>query len=106
MAATPAASAYNDEMGRDTVSRRFLVRGRVQGVGYRYFVERRANELGLNGYARNLEDGAVEVYALGPLRTVAELARALRQGPMWSDVRAVEEIDVPPEVCSGFQIRY
>jgi acylphosphatase len=93
-------------MGRDTVSRRFLVRGRVQGVGYRYFVERRANELGLKGYTRNLEDGNVEVYALGLRVRVNELARELRRGPAWSDVRGVEEFDVPPEECSGFQIRY
>ncbi len=80
---TAAASAYNDEVARDTVARRFFVRGRVQGVGFRYFVERHAGELGVTGYARNLDDGRVEVYAAGPRNAVDELARMLRQGPRW-----------------------
>jgi acylphosphatase len=101
---TPAASVYNDEVARDTVARRFFVRGRVQGVGFRYFVERHAGELGVTGYARNLDDGRVEVYAAGPRNAVTELARMLRQGPRWSDVRGVEELDAGPESRSGFRI--
>ena len=49
-----------------TSARRYFVRGRVQGVGFRYFVERAAAELKLTGYTRNLDDGRVEVYAAGP----------------------------------------
>jgi acylphosphatase len=46
----------------------------------------------------------VEVYAAGPRDAVTELARMLRQGPRWSDVRGVEELDAGPENCSGFRI--
>ncbi len=92
-------------MGRERVSRRFFVRGRVQGVGFRYFVERHAGALGLDGYARNLEDGRVEVYAAGPAEAVTQLAQMLRQGPRWSSVNGVDETDAPPESGSGFYIR-
>ncbi|MBI4875987.1 MAG: acylphosphatase [Acidobacteria bacterium] len=92
-------------MGRETVARRFFVSGRVQGVGYRYFVERHAGQLGLDGYARNLDDGRVEVYTAGSRETVNELARLLRQGPRWSDVREVQELEAPAERCHGFRIR-
>ena len=81
------------------------MRGRVQGVGFRYFAERHARELGVTGYARNLDDGRVEVYAAGPRDAVTELARMLGQGPRWSDVRGVEELDAGPENCSGFRIK-
>jgi acylphosphatase len=92
-------------VGRERVSRRFFVRGRVQGVGFRYFVERHAGALRLDGYARNLEDGRVEVYAAGPAEAVTQLARMLRQGPRWSNVSGVDEMDAPPESASGFYIR-
>jgi acylphosphatase len=67
------------------------VRGRVQGVGYRNFAQRTATELGLKGYARNLDDGRVEIYAIGPVATLEEFAGRLHRGPQWSDVRGVEE---------------
>jgi acylphosphatase len=72
-------------------ARRWFVSGRVQGVGYRYFAQRAATALELSGYARNLDDGRVEVYAVGPPKKLDELAGSLRQGPRWSDVRGVEE---------------
>ena len=78
--------------------------GRVQGVGYRYFVERHAGTLRIDGYARNLDDGRVEVYAAGPRDAVVELARLLGQGPRWSDVRGVDEREAAPEDCHGFRI--
>ena len=56
---TKSAGSAND-------ARRWFIRGRVQGVGYRNFAQRAAVELGLTGYARNLDDGRVEVYAVGP----------------------------------------
>ncbi len=61
--------------------------------------------LGLRGYARNLEDGRVEVYATGRPEAVTHLSRLLRQGPRWSNVHGVEETDAPLESCSGFDIR-
>ncbi len=85
-------------------ARRFIVRGRVQGVGYRYFVERIADELGLTGYARNLDDGGVEVYAVGSPEDIAELGGYLWKGPRWAEVQGVEERDAAVTEYSGFHI--
>lgn len=86
------------------MARRYFVRGRVQGVGFRYFVERAAGELGVTGYTRNLDDGRVEVYAIAPAETLTELEGRLWKGPRWSDVRGVEVLEASPERCSGFRI--
>ena len=86
------------------IARRYLVRGRVQGVGYRYFVERVAQELGLTGYAKNLEDGRVEVHVMGPAELVSELSGHLWKGPRWADVRGVDEQEAPVMKCLGFHI--
>jgi acylphosphatase len=85
-------------------ARRYLVRGRVQGVGYRYFVERAAGQLGLTGYAKNLDDGSVEVYAAGDPGSLAELNGYLWKGPRWSDVRGVEEQEASVVKYAGFRI--
>ncbi|MFB3778578.1 MAG: acylphosphatase [Bryobacteraceae bacterium] len=85
-------------------ARRYLVRGRVQGVGYRYFVERIAGQLGLTGYAKNLDDGSVEVYAVGSLEALQELNGHLWKGPRWSDVRGVQELEAPVVQYVGFRI--
>ena len=89
------------------VARRWFVRGRVQGVGFRYFVERSAQQLGLSGYARNLDDGRVEVYAAGAPEKIEQLAGLLRVGPRWADVRGVEETVASVEggLGGGFEIR-
>jgi acylphosphatase len=86
-------------------ARRWFVHGRVQGVGFRYFVEHAAAELGLTGYARNLDDGGVEVYACGAAEKLAELAGKLRVGPRWSDVRGVDEQEAAVERWGSFEIR-
>ena len=62
-------------------ARRFIVRGRVQGVGFRWYVHREASELDLRGWVRNTEDGDVEVVAHGEEADLAELRASLRQGP-------------------------
>lgn len=85
-------------------ARRWLIRGRVQGVGYRAFAQRAAQALGLTGYARNLDDGRVEVYAAGPAGKLAELAPLLYRGPRWAEVRGVEEQDAAVETSSYFRI--
>jgi len=59
----------------------FLIRGRVQGVGFRWFVHREASELDLRGWVRNTEDGDVEVVAAGSPDDLAELRSSLRRGP-------------------------
>jgi len=64
----------------------FLIRGRVQGVGFRWFVQREASELGLRGWVRNTEDGDVEVLAAGDAEDLNELRTSLRRGPRGSRV--------------------
>lgn len=92
-------------MGRKEMeARRWLIRGRVQGVGYRYFAQRAATELGLKGYARNLDDGRVEVYAAGPAEKLSDLAGMLHRGPRWADVRGVEEQEAAVREYGSFQI--
>ncbi len=85
-------------------AKRWFVRGRVQGVGFRYFAQNAASALGLCGYARNLDDGRVEVYAIGPEDKLSKMAGMLHTGPRWSDVRGVEEQDAAVERCSEFLI--
>jgi acylphosphatase len=64
----------------------FLIQGRVQGVGFRWFVHREASELDLRGWVRNTEDGDVEVLASGSPEELAELRASLRRGPRGSRV--------------------
>ena len=67
-----------------------VVRGDVQGVGFRYFVQRRAQQLGLTGWVRNNEDGSVELVAEGGRDQLEELKRALQEGPRMARVSRVE----------------
>ena len=92
-------------MSVDLTARRFVVRGRVQGVGYRYFAQNAAAEWKVSGYARNLEDGTVEVYATGTAGQLSEFAGILRTGPRFSDVRSVEVEEAALEIHQGFRIR-
>ena len=85
-------------------ARRWLIGGRVQGVGFRYFAQRAAATLGLCGYARNLDDGRVEVYAVGPEDKLAELGGNLRMGPRWANVRTVDEEEAAVRNCDSFEI--
>src|ERR1041385_2083045 len=106
------------------VALRFLVYGRVQGVGFRWFVLREAERRGLRGFARNLRDGSVEVIAAGTPQALEELARApqpgpgparrrgggpgaLQQGPAHAQVERVERSEVPHEleIPNDFDIR-
>lgn len=86
---------------------RFVVRGHVQGVGFRWYVWRHAERLGLRGFARNLPDGSVEVVAAGAPSAVAELERALARGPALARVARVEKSEIPHEdtIPNTFEIR-
>jgi acylphosphatase len=90
-------------------ARKFIVRGRVQGVGFRWFVEREASALGLAGWVRNREDSTVELVAVGDEDKLARLRERLEEGPRASRVDAVDESDATPEDTAGslksFQIQ-
>ena len=77
-------------------ARRFVVRGRVQGVGFRWFVEREAHLLGIAGWVRNNSDGSVEVLAMGTRDQLAGLRSRLQQGPRAARVDNVEESESQP----------
>ncbi len=68
---------------------RYLAQGIVQGVGYRYFVQRNAEAIGLAGWVRNLSDGSVEVYAVGTGEELARFEAALRHGPRHAEVTSL-----------------
>ncbi len=86
---------------------RWLIRGRVQGVGFRWFVLRRAEELGVTGWAYNRSDGQVEVVGEGPTEALAQFEKSLRSGPRFSRVENVEKTNIPHEVIDvkSFTIR-
>jgi acylphosphatase len=77
-------------------ARRFVVRGRVQGVGFRWFVEREAKTLGIAGWVRNNPDSSVEVLAMGTRDQLAGLRSRLKQGPRAARVDNVEESEAKP----------
>ena len=85
----------------------FLVKGRVQGVGFRWFVHREAAELGLRGWVRNTDAGEVEVVAAGDAAMIAELRVEVRKGSRGSRVDAVIEhelTDAEGESLGAFEI--
>jgi acylphosphatase len=92
-AASPAA--YNCAFVPIRIARRFTVRGRVQGVGFRAFAERAALREGVVGWVGNREDGAVEALAEGEADAVAAFERALRAGPRGARVTQVSALDEP-----------
>jgi acylphosphatase len=88
------------------VARHFLVSGRVQRVGFRYFVYEAACAEGVVGWVRNLPDGTVEVFAEGEADSIERLDRALRRGPFGARVDNVETDILPPTGRQlGFLVR-
>jgi acylphosphatase len=87
-------------------ARRFLVRGRVQGVGFRWFVEREAHILKLTGWVRNNPDGTVEVLAMGTRDHLDTLLSRLQEGPRAARVDDVQASDAEPIAgVTSFQVR-
>ena len=84
----------------ETVVRRVRIRGRVQGVGFRAFVEYTAQDHGLAGWVRNRRDGSVEAVFAGAPEAIAAIIAACRRGPRGSRVEAVEESDAAPDVLA------
>ena len=87
-------------------TRKYLITGKVQGVGYRYFVSRVARDLHLSGWVRNLPDGGVEAYVTGPAVKLKALEGELRIGPPRAEVRSVAGEDAVVDAkIEGFHIR-
>jgi len=84
------------------------VSGIVQGVGFRYFTQNAAERLHLSGYAKNLPDGRVEVYAIGTPEHLAKLRSALERGPWGASVSEVreEQAAIDPDYANVFVITY
>ncbi|HEU5458658.1 MAG TPA: acylphosphatase [Terracidiphilus sp.] len=82
----------------------FLIQGRVQGVGFRWFVHREARELELRGWVRNTEDGEVEVVATGTAEDLDELRTSLRKGPRGSRVDRVIEHHLDEKEGEGLEV--
>ena len=77
------------------VARKYKISGRVQGVGYRFFAGRVANQLGITGYVKNCWDDSVEVYALGDEVALEEFKRQLAEGPRSARVTGIQETHGP-----------
>jgi acylphosphatase len=89
------------------VARKFLIRGQVQGVGFRYFAQRSAARHQVRGYVRNLEDGRVEALVQGAERAVEAFKHDMAAGPTYSSVEDVEEIVLEPDrAFSNFRIEH
>jgi acylphosphatase len=87
-------------------ARRYLVSGRVQGVGFRFFVESAAVREGLHGWVRNLPDGRVEIAAEGDGEALERFERHVRHGPPGARVEDVEiDDEMPSGRTTGFAIR-
>jgi acylphosphatase len=88
----------------DLETRRYVITGRVQGVGFRWFVEREAAQLGIAGWVRNREDGSVEVMATGSREQQRALRTRLQQGPRAARVDQVQESTAPFLDTQSFRI--
>lgn len=87
------------------IARRFLISGRVQGVGYRFFAQRSSAKHQVRGYVKNLEDGRVEALAEGDAKAVEAFKHDLAAGPAYSKVGEIEELVIEPSgLYSAFRI--
>jgi acylphosphatase len=89
------------------IAKRFIVKGSVQGVGFRYFTVNIANKIGVNGYVENLYNGDVEVYAIGAKEQLEEFKHNLLKGPSFGRVDDIVESDAQADNnITSFQINY
>jgi len=87
------------------VARKFIVRGQVQGVGFRFFTQRAAARHQVSGYVKNLPDGAVESLAQGNETAVEGFKHDITAGPIHAEVREIEELVIEPNnFYSSFRI--
>lgn len=88
----------------DQAGRRYAITGRVQGVGFRDFAQREARRLRLTGYARNLPDGTVLVFAVGTAQALSDFEAMLRRGPRFSEVRGFSTEEAAPQAFDDFRV--
>ena len=93
-------------MAGDRIRRRVVVHGRVQGVFFRGSTQEEARRAGIDGWVRNLPDGAVEAVFEGEAAAVERLEAYCRRGPPWAQVMRVEITEEVPEGEQGFRVRY
>jgi len=87
-------------------ARRYVIAGRVQGVGFRWFAHDAAAREGLHGWVRNLADGSVEIVVEGDRESIDRLEAAVRRGPPAARVERIEvELMAPEGRVTGFEIR-
>lgn len=91
-------SYFHPRIKENSMNKRIKVFGLVHGVGFRYYISRKAMELSISGYVRNCKDGTVEIIAQGEDKEVEELIEYSRIGPRFSDVSDVEVSDIVNEV--------
>jgi len=82
------------------------VKGRVQGVGFRYSAVREAYRLGVKGYVRNAANGMVEVWAEGPIEILSQFLKWLEKGPQFSRVDSVDKADCDPKGYKDFTVEH
>ena len=92
-------------MACERIRRRVVVRGRVQGVGFRGSTQAEARRVGVDGWVRNLSDGDVEAVFEGEEAAVAALLAFCRHGPAWAEVSGVEVVEEAPTGDGGFRVR-
>ncbi|MGM0639813.1 MAG: acylphosphatase [Thermotogota bacterium] len=90
------------------ISRKFILKGRVQGVGFRFFTTKNAEKFGITGSVKNLTNGNVEVYAKGDKNKLEDFKAKLIKGNSFSRVEEIEEYEVPEEKVNDndFHVRY
>ena len=93
-------------MAGDRIRRRVVVHGRVQGVFFRGSTQEEARRAGIDGWVRNLPDGAVEAVFEGEAAAVEQLEAYCRRGPPWAQVMRVEITEEEPEGEQGFRVRH
>ncbi len=86
------------------IAKQYLIRGLVQGVGFRVFAQNKARQLGLSGWVRNLEDGSVLAMAEGRPERIEEFEKLLRQGPQGARVDQFLQKNVEPAYRGRFDI--
>lgn len=88
----------------EKLGRRWSVVGKVQGVWFRASTKNQAQALGISGWARNMDDGSVEVIAFGTQAALNELGEWLKQGPEKAEVKHISEEDIPWKGYAGFDV--